>query len=193
MRTVTEIKLENCLRSCYTSRNPQHLFKFVHCADVFLVNPHTGSHRSCACQRVLSHAYEEQHASTTTTARKSGMALRGLDLPVLRARVTLRLLEDITLPSYKGALLRAGFGYAFQRSCYPQVCWGASDRCAVDSLCPYRWVFETPHPPDVRLLHDLQDVPRPFVIELPPPTSGRTPHPWGHPSRAVLPTRVYPR
>ncbi|NTV63847.1 MAG: CRISPR system precrRNA processing endoribonuclease RAMP protein Cas6, partial [Oscillochloris sp.] len=30
-----------------------------------------------------------------------------------------------------------------------------------------RWVFETPRPPGVAHLHDLQDVPRPFVIEPP--------------------------
>jgi hypothetical protein len=33
-------------------------------------------------------------------------------------------------------------------------------------------VFETPHPPGVGYLHDLQDVPRPFVIE--PPHDTRT-------------------
>jgi hypothetical protein len=84
----------------------------------------------------------------------------------------MRLLEDTALPASKGAMLRGGFGYAFQRSACPQPCWGASDRCAVGALCPYRWVFETPHPPGVSHLHDLQDVPRPFVIE--PPLDGRT-------------------
>jgi hypothetical protein len=97
---------------------------------------------------------------------------------MLRARVTLRLLEDTALPPYKGPMLRGGFGYAFQRSSCPQTCWGASDRCTVGAdhdpplLCPYRWVFETPHPPGVGYLHDLQDVPRPFLIE--PPAGDRT-------------------
>ena len=109
--------------------------------------------------------------SAGTTASAS-IALVGLDLPILRARVTMRLLEDAALPASKGAMLRGGFGYAFQRSSCPQPCWGASDQCAVSALCPYRWVFETPHPPDVSHLHDLQDVPRPFVIE--PPHDDRT-------------------
>lgn len=100
-----------------------------------------------------------------TSARAN--ALESLDLPLLRARVTLRMLEDTTLPPYKGALLRGGFGYAFQRASCPQPCWGASERCTVGALCPYRAVFETPHPPGVAQLHDLQDVPRPFVIEPP--------------------------
>jgi hypothetical protein len=93
-------------------------------------------------------------------------------LPLLRTRVTLRLLDDTHLPMFKGALLRGGFGYAFQRAACPQTCWGRSHVCLTRTLCPYRWVFETPHPPDVAHLHDLRDVPRPFVIE--PPLDGRT-------------------
>jgi hypothetical protein len=103
---------------------------------------------------------------TETQLHPAGI-LSGLDLPVVRARVTLRLLEATTLPPYKGALLRGGFGYAFQRASCPQPCWGHAEACAVGALCPYRAIFETPHPPGVAQLHDLQDVPRPFVIEPP--------------------------
>lgn len=42
----------------------------------------------------------------------------------------------------------------------------------ITPLCPYRWVFEPPHPPDVSHLHSLRDVPRPFVVE--PPLDDRT-------------------
>jgi hypothetical protein len=93
-------------------------------------------------------------------------------LPLLRARVTLRLLEDGPLPEFKGAMLRGGFGYAFQRVSCPPPCWGRSEACAASALCPYRWVFETPRPPGVEHLRSLQDIPRPFVIE--PPPDGRT-------------------
>lgn len=88
-------------------------------------------------------------------------------LAVLRARVTYRLLVATTLPPFKGALLRGGFGYAFQRAACVAACWGHAERCTATLLCPYRWVFETPHPAGVAHLHDLQDVPRPFVIEPP--------------------------
>src|SRR5205823_10603773 len=107
-----------------------------------------------------------------TNADPTVTSFTSLDLPILRARVTLRLLDDAPLPAYKGAMLRGGFGYAFQRAACPQPCWGRSQSCAVATLCPYRWVFETPHPPNVPHLHDLQDVPRPFVIE--PPMDERT-------------------
>jgi hypothetical protein len=89
------------------------------------------------------------------------------DLHLLRARVTYRLIEPTTLPPYKGALLRGGFGYAFQRASCPSSCWGRSQECRSGLICPYRWVFETPRPPGVAQLHDLQDVPRPFVIQPP--------------------------
>jgi hypothetical protein len=88
-------------------------------------------------------------------------------LPLLCARITLRLLDAAALPAHKGALLRGGFGYAFQRTSCPQSCWDRAEQCALDAICPYRWIFETPHPPGVSHLHDLQDVPRPFVIEPP--------------------------
>ena len=86
-------------------------------------------------------------------------------LSVMHARVTYRLLAATTLPPSKGALLRGGFGYAFQRIACPPSCWGRAEACPTTLLCPYRWVFETPHPAGIPHLHDLQDIPRPFVIE----------------------------
>jgi hypothetical protein len=93
-------------------------------------------------------------------------------LPILRARITMRLLEDAILPRFKGAMLRGGFGYAFQRASCPPACWNTSHTCTITPVCPYRWIFETPHPPDIAHLHNLRDVPRPFVIE--PPLENRT-------------------
>ncbi len=57
-------------------------------------------------------------------------------LPVLRARVMLRLLEDATLPVHKAAMLRGGFGYAFQRATCPASCWGQSERCQTGHHLP---------------------------------------------------------
>lgn len=104
---------------------------------------------------------------------ESASSLALPDLPVLRLRLTLRLLVDARLPAYKGAMLRGGFGYAFQRASCLQTCWGRAHECTITPFCPYRWVFETPHPPDVTHLHDLRDVPRPFVIVAPEDTRTR--------------------
>ena len=46
------------------------------------------------------------------------------------------------------------------------------DQCSVETICPYRWIFEPPRPPGQYLLHDLRDIPRPFVIT--PPADPRT-------------------
>lgn len=92
-------------------------------------------------------------------------------LSSLRSRISFRLLSDTTLPPYKGALLRGGFGFAFQRSSCPQVCWGRSEECNVVAACPFRQIFEPPRPHGLEQLHDLKDAPRPFVIE--PPLDGR--------------------
>ncbi|HEU4327846.1 MAG TPA: CRISPR system precrRNA processing endoribonuclease RAMP protein Cas6 [Roseiflexaceae bacterium] len=96
---------------------------------------------------------------------------------LLRCRLTMRLLEDAPLPVQKGALIRGGFGYAFQRVSCPPPCSQRTAQCLVAALCPYRWVFETPRPPDAMQLHDLQDVPRPFVLT--PPDDPRTRYPAG--------------
>jgi len=89
------------------------------------------------------------------------------DLPLLRTRLTYRMHADAPMPAYKGGMLRGGFGYAFQRATCPSPCWDKADACAQPVICPYRWVFETPRPAGVEQLHNLQDVPRPFVIDLP--------------------------
>lgn len=90
-------------------------------------------------------------------------------LSVLRARISYRLLENTTLPAYKGALLRGGFGYAFQRatSACPRSCWGHSASCTAAMVCPYRQYFEPLRHASDGTLHDLHDVPRAFVIEPP--------------------------
>ena len=59
-------------------------------------------------------------------------------LPLLRVRLSLRLLADARLPAYKGGMFRGGFGYAFQRATCPQPCWGKANACAMDLICPYR-------------------------------------------------------
>ena len=93
-------------------------------------------------------------------------------LAIQCARMTMRLLVDTQLPEYKGAMLRGGFGYAFQRISCPPRCWKLEGGCELAQLCPFRWIFATPRPPGIEQLHDLQDIPRPFVIM--PPTDGRS-------------------
>ena len=97
----------------------------------------------------------------------TSLAISSLDVPVLRARVSMRMLQDTTLPAYKGGLLRGGFGYAFQQTSCPTACWNNADSCTSSQPCAYQHVFSPRHPANVTALHDLRDIPRPFVIEPP--------------------------
>ncbi|MEI7644334.1 MAG: CRISPR system precrRNA processing endoribonuclease RAMP protein Cas6 [Chloroflexales bacterium] len=93
-------------------------------------------------------------------------------LPLLRARLTMRLLSDATLPAYKGGMLRGGFGYAFQRVACAPACRSGDQPCPATQPCPFRVVFDTLRPAEGGALHDLRDVPRPFVLG--PPADERT-------------------
>lgn len=88
-------------------------------------------------------------------------------LPLLRLRLTYRMQQSGALPAFKGSMFRGGFGYAFQRTTCPERCWGNTRICQEQLLCPYQAVFESPRPPQAEHFHDLQDIPRPFVIDLP--------------------------
>jgi hypothetical protein len=109
------------------------------------------------------------------TMRQSAPELEAIDLPALsfvRLRLTMRLLSAARLPAQKAGMLRGGFGYAFQQASCPRSCWNAPACKVSATICPYRQIFATPRPPAADYLHDLRDVPRPFVIE--PPNDRRT-------------------
>lgn len=85
-------------------------------------------------------------------------------------RFTIRAVEEISLPQYKGAVFRGGFGYAFKKI----VCIQRARKECVDCLlrrsCVYSYIFETAPPEDTKVLKLYRTVPHPFVIE--PPQSG---------------------
>jgi hypothetical protein len=78
-----------------------------------------------------------------------------------------RALEPLILPSYKGSALRGGFGSTFRRV----VCALRKNDCRdclLRDKCVYSYVFETPLPPDTRIMRKYKSAPHPFVIEPPP-------------------------
>lgn len=88
------------------------------------------------------------------------------DLKVARYQFSLTVRQPMSLPAYKGSVLRGGFGSAFRRiACAMRVktCAG----CDLREMCPYAYVFETTPPTGSEALRNLQDVPRPFVVEPP--------------------------
>ncbi len=83
-----------------------------------------------------------------------------------RFEFVLEPLEDICLPAYKGSALRGGFGWTFKRV----ICSERNKDC---SSCPraedciYIYIFETRLPKNSKVLKNLKDIPRPFVIRPP--------------------------
>lgn len=79
---------------------------------------------------------------------------------------SLKPLEPIILPAYKGSTLRGGFGHAFKRV----VCALKKNDCAeciLKEKCVYSYVFETPPPSDTTIMRKYTSVPHPFIIEPP--------------------------
>lgn len=74
--------------------------------------------------------------------------------------------QGLLLPRYKGSTLRGGFGRVFRRICCAQrqdECHG----CLLQESCPFAYVFETAPPAGAQALRNLENIPRPFVIEPP--------------------------
>jgi hypothetical protein len=87
-------------------------------------------------------------------------------LACARFRLVLEAIEPLRLSAFAGATLRGGFGHVFKRT----VCvWPPGDcaRCLLRRSCAYPYVFETSPPAGAQRLRNLDQVPRPFVIEPP--------------------------
>jgi CRISPR-associated endoribonuclease Cas6 len=75
-------------------------------------------------------------------------------------------LDHLTLPLYKGATFRGGFGYAFRKvvcSTHQQNCI----ECLLKDKCIYAYIFETPLPFNAVMMRKYPQVPHPFIIEPP--------------------------
>lgn len=92
-----------------------------------------------------------------------------------RFRLTLKILDPLILPPYKGSTFRGGFGNAFKKV----VCTVKNtecNECLLKSKCIYSYVFETPPPENSEILRKYEKAPHPFVIE-PPIETKRIYHP----------------
>lgn len=87
-------------------------------------------------------------------------------------RFTLRVEEPMSLPAYKGAVLRGGFGITFKRAVCIHSGLPPCQDCHLLHKCPYPAIFEPSPPPDTEVLKTQSDVPLPFLIE--PPDDRRT-------------------
>ncbi|MDP2601681.1 MAG: CRISPR system precrRNA processing endoribonuclease RAMP protein Cas6 [Deltaproteobacteria bacterium] len=77
----------------------------------------------------------------------------------------------LRLPVYTGSMFRGAFGSALKQA----VCVTRTYECApclLKSRCLYPYVFETPPPPESRVMRKYTAAPHPFVFE--PPAGGIT-------------------
>jgi hypothetical protein len=92
----------------------------------------------------------------------------------LALNVSLRIRTIMELPDYKGSTFRGGFGNAFKKS----VCFIKNkddkdcNNCILKNNCVYLEVFETPIPPQTKIMRKYEKGPHPFIIE--PPLETRT-------------------
>ena len=90
-------------------------------------------------------------------------------MAVVLLRLTVRALERVALPPFKGSMLRGGFGHAFkERACVqrrgPGATGSACPRCVFPRICPFAQVFETSAPPGAP--KRFADAPRPFALKV---------------------------
>ncbi len=86
----------------------------------------------------------------------------------LLSRYTLKLrpAKRLTLPKFRGALFRGGFGKALLNAVCPENACNQND-CPQRLHCAYSYIFETPVPDDADVLRLNTHVTHPFIIEPP--------------------------
>jgi len=89
------------------------------------------------------------------------------ELPVAKFRFLLKAREKLILPSYKGSILRGGFGVTFRRICCVNRKADLCYTCTLNGKCAYAYIFETSPSPTSQKLKNLREIPRPFIIEPP--------------------------
>jgi len=101
--------------------------------------------------------------SKTSVGKLRGMESSLQNFKFAQFQFSLKALEFLNLPEYKGSALRGGFGYAFKKV----VCALKSKECPECLLrekCVYSYIFETPPPPTSRLMRKYTAAPHPFVL-----------------------------
>lgn len=78
----------------------------------------------------------------------------------------LRPAKRLTLPKFRGALFRGGFGKALLNAVCPENACNQND-CPQRLHCAYSYIFETPVPDDADVLRLNTHVTHPFIIEPP--------------------------
>jgi len=82
-------------------------------------------------------------------------------------RFHLSAVDEMVLPSYKGSVLRGGFGSVFRQIVCCQRQQERCTSCTLRHVCAYPLLFEPSAPPGSDALRTHEAIPRPFVLEPP--------------------------
>ena len=104
--------------------------------------------------------------SKTSVGKLRGMESSLQNFKFARFQFSLKALECLNLPEYKGSALRGGFGHAFKKVVCALRTKECPD-CLLKEKCIYSYIFETPPPSNSRLMRKYPSAPHPFVL-LPP-------------------------
>jgi CRISPR-associated endoribonuclease Cas6 len=94
-------------------------------------------------------------------------------LPLTYAQFSSALVPEasLPLPVYTGSMFRGAFGSALKQVVCVTRTYDCPP-CLLKNRCLYPYVFETPPPPDSRVMRKYTTAPHPFVLE--PPMGGGT-------------------
>jgi len=85
---------------------------------------------------------------------------------IIRNKITLKPLENLSLLPYKGSTLRGGFGHALKII----ICENKGDKCIKcqqKKNCIYSYIFETSISQEIEGKQKNPQLPHPFIIEPP--------------------------
>lgn len=89
-----------------------------------------------------------------------------LSLGITRLRLFYRAAQPVTYPGFLGSTWRGALGHALKKLvCVTRL--PECPQCLLYRSCAYPYVFETPAPENRPALHNLREVPHPFVLSLP--------------------------
>lgn len=73
-------------------------------------------------------------------------------------------MDDVALPDFAGSAWRGAFGRALRDLSCVRACV-SPNQCPMPTMCAYRYLFETPRPPNAGKMRLYERVPHPFVID----------------------------
>lgn len=89
-----------------------------------------------------------------------------LAFPLMRTRVTFRIMDPLRLPGHKGSAIRGAFGRALRKVCCPFPKLECAP-CPLVATCTYMSAFGDRLPVGDSFVRGIREPPRPFVLRPP--------------------------